>query len=98
MQKFKIESDYTMTGDQPKAVETLARGIFDGEKHQTLMGVTGSGKTFTMRNKENAKDYRYFPEPDIVPLYVDEDWKARVRETIPELPDELPVQPPDRPI
>ena len=41
-----------------------------------------------MRVKEGSDDYRYFPEPDIVPLYVDEDWKARVRETIPELPDE----------
>ena len=37
-----------MTGDQPKAVETLAQGIIDGKKSQTLMGVTGSGKTFTM--------------------------------------------------
>ena len=35
-----------------------------------------------MRVKEGSDDYRYFPEPDIVPLYVDEDWKARVRKTI----------------
>ncbi len=47
-----------------------------------------TGKTILMRVKEGSDDYRYFPEPDIVPLYVDEDWKARVRETIPELPDE----------
>lgn len=39
-----------MTGDQPKAVEILAGGFFNGQKHQTLMGVTGSGKTFTMAN------------------------------------------------
>ena len=37
-----------MTGDQPQAVDKLASGILSGEKHQTLMGVTGSGKTFTM--------------------------------------------------
>ncbi len=47
-----------------------------------------TGKTILMRVKEGSDDYRYFPEPDIVPLYVDEDWKARVRKTIPELPDE----------
>ena len=41
-----------------------------------------------MRVKEGSDDYRYFPEPDIVPLYVDEEWKERVRQTIPELPDE----------
>lgn len=43
-----MRSDYRLTGDQPQAVEILARGISDGKKHQTLMGVTGSGKTFTM--------------------------------------------------
>ena len=41
-----------------------------------------------MRVKEGSDDYRYFPEPDIVPLYVDDAWKERVRQTIPELPDE----------
>lgn len=41
MQKFKIQSDYTLTGDQPRAVDTLAKGIYDGKKQQTLMGVTG---------------------------------------------------------
>ena len=39
-----------MTGDQPQAVEKLVEGIADGLKYQTLMGVTGSGKTFTMAN------------------------------------------------
>ena len=38
-----------------------------------------TGKTILMRVKEGSDDYRYFPEPDIVPLYVDEDWKARER-------------------
>ena len=50
MSDFKVVSDFKMTGDQPEAVNKLARGIFDGKKHQTLMGVTGSGKTFTMAN------------------------------------------------
>jgi excinuclease ABC subunit B len=47
---FKLESPYEPTGDQPQAIDTLVRGFRDGKKHQTLMGVTGSGKTFTMAN------------------------------------------------
>lgn len=50
MNKFKIVSEYTLTGDQPDAVEKLAKGIESGIKYQTLLGVTGSGKTFTMAN------------------------------------------------
>ena len=50
MDQFKLISDYKMMGDQPEAVERLAEGIADGLKYQTLMGVTGSGKTFTMAN------------------------------------------------
>ena len=50
MDKFVIHSDYRMTGDQPQAVERLVQGIAEGKKYQTLMGVTGSGKTFTMAN------------------------------------------------
>ncbi len=47
---FKIASDYKPTGDQPQAIEQLARGVEDGMPAQTLLGVTGSGKTFTMAN------------------------------------------------
>lgn len=50
MGKFKIVSDYKMMGDQPQAVKTLVDGIKRGKRSQTLMGVTGSGKTFTMAN------------------------------------------------
>ena len=50
MDHFKLHSEYKMTGDQPQAVEKLVEGIADGLKYQTLMGVTGSGKTFTMAN------------------------------------------------
>ena len=48
--KFKIVSDYKPAGDQPKAIDALARGIKIGLSEQTLLGVTGSGKTFTMAN------------------------------------------------
>lgn len=47
---FKLKSDYKMTGDQPMAVNQLVSGIKKGFKHQTLLGATGSGKTFTMAN------------------------------------------------
>jgi excinuclease ABC subunit B len=48
--KFQIVSDYKPTGDQPQAIEKLAQGIIAGDPFQTLMGVTGSGKTFTVAN------------------------------------------------
>ena len=48
--KFKLKSDYTPTGDQPKAIESLSDGINKGYRDQVLLGVTGSGKTFTMAN------------------------------------------------
>jgi aspartyl-tRNA(Asn)/glutamyl-tRNA(Gln) amidotransferase subunit B len=44
------------------------------------------GKTYGMRSKEQAHDYRYFPEPDLLPLVVDEKWQAQIRSTLPELP------------
>ncbi|HNP94790.1 MAG TPA: excinuclease ABC subunit UvrB [Cyclobacteriaceae bacterium] len=47
---FILSSEYEPTGDQPKAIEQLAAGILSGEEHQTLLGVTGSGKTFTIAN------------------------------------------------
>ena len=50
MAEFKIVSEYKTTGDQPGAVERLASGILRGDRHQTLLGVTGSGKTFTIAN------------------------------------------------
>jgi aspartyl-tRNA(Asn)/glutamyl-tRNA(Gln) amidotransferase subunit B len=45
------------------------------------------GKTFSMRSKEEAHDYRYFPDPDLVQIHIDAEWKSRVRASIPELPD-----------
>ena len=48
--KFQVVSDYKPTGDQPQAIEKLSNGIINGDKYQTLLGVTGSGKTFTVAN------------------------------------------------
>jgi aspartyl-tRNA(Asn)/glutamyl-tRNA(Gln) amidotransferase subunit B len=45
------------------------------------------GKTYSMRSKEQAHDYRYFPEPDLLPLVVDDKWKAEIAKTLPELPE-----------
>jgi excinuclease ABC subunit B len=50
MDRFELVSKYKPTGDQPQAIEKLSQGILRGDKEQTLMGVTGSGKTFTMAN------------------------------------------------
>lgn len=48
--KFEVSSEYSPKGDQPQAIKKLAQGVVDGEKYQTLLGVTGSGKTFTVAN------------------------------------------------
>ena len=47
---FKLVSNFKPTGDQPQAIDKLVKGINEGKKFQTLLGVTGSGKTFTMAN------------------------------------------------
>ena len=48
--EFRLQSDYAPTGDQPQAIEQLTQSIEAGNRYQTLLGVTGSGKTFTMAN------------------------------------------------
>ena len=50
MDKFILHSEYKPTGDQPQAIEALVNGFKEGNQCQTLLGVTGSGKTFTMAN------------------------------------------------
>ncbi|OIN88947.1 excinuclease ABC subunit B [Candidatus Beckwithbacteria bacterium CG22_combo_CG10-13_8_21_14_all_01_47_9] len=50
MPKFKLKADFQPTGDQPQAIEALVKGLNSGKKHQTLLGVTGSGKTYTIAN------------------------------------------------
>ncbi len=54
---------------------------------ETRLYNASEGKTYSMRSKEQAHDYRYFPEPDLLPLVVDEKWQARIAETLPELPE-----------
>jgi len=68
-----------------RQIEVLEEG---GAVHQeTRLYNPGEGKTFSMRSKEQAHDYRYFPEPDLLPLVVDEHWQAAIRRTLPELPE-----------
>jgi aspartyl-tRNA(Asn)/glutamyl-tRNA(Gln) amidotransferase subunit B len=55
---------------------------------ETRLYNSAEGKTYGMRSKEQAHDYRYFPEPDLLPLVVDEGWRAEIRGTVPELPEE----------
>ncbi len=50
MSEFKLQAPFKPTGDQPQAIEKLVEGIDSGLRHQTLLGVTGSGKTFSMAN------------------------------------------------
>src|SRR3989339_269442 len=50
MSYFELKSDFKPTGDQPQAIDKLVRGLKSGYQHQTLLGVTGSGKTFTIAN------------------------------------------------
>jgi len=63
--------------------------IEDGGKiHQaTVLFDADKGTTHAMRSKEEAQDYRYFPDPDLLPLEISEEWKERVRATLPELPE-----------
>jgi aspartyl-tRNA(Asn)/glutamyl-tRNA(Gln) amidotransferase subunit B len=65
-------------------IDTLEDG---GKIHQaTILFNPDTGETSAMRSKEDAHDYRYFPDPDLLPLEVSEEWKAQVRATLPELP------------
>jgi aspartyl-tRNA(Asn)/glutamyl-tRNA(Gln) amidotransferase subunit B len=56
---------------------------------ETRLYDSGEGKTYSMRSKEQAHDYRYFPEPDLLPLVVDAKWQAEIRSELPELPEAL---------
>src|SRR5208282_1214786 len=68
-----------------RQIEVLEEG---GSIHQeTRLWDSREQRTYGMRSKEFAHDYRYFPEPDLLPLVITDDWKAQVRESLPELPD-----------
>jgi len=69
-------------------VARQARVLEAGEKviQETRTWDEGQGITLTLRSKEEAHDYRYFPEPDLAPLVIDREWVERIRKTLPELP------------
>ena len=60
----------------------------DTVKQETRLYDSDRGETFPMRSKEEAHDYRYFPDPDLVPIMIDETWVEELRKTIPELPEQ----------
>ncbi len=57
-------------------------------KQETRLYDSDRGETFSMRSKEEAHDYRYFPDPDLVPIVIDDAWVEKIRKTIPELPEQ----------
>ena len=61
----------------------------DSVNQETRLFNTQSGETRSMRSKEDAHDYRYFPDPDLLPLTLDDDWIKGLQDTIPELPDQI---------
>ena len=77
---LKMALDYEI-GRQVELVEGGAQVV-----QETRLYNAGSGETVSMRSKEHAHDYRYFPEPDLVPLRIGAEWRSRVRAAMPELP------------
>jgi aspartyl-tRNA(Asn)/glutamyl-tRNA(Gln) amidotransferase subunit B len=67
--------------------QTDVLGSGDKITQETRLYNANEGKTYSMRSKEQAHDYRYFPEPDLLPLVVDETWKAEIARALPELPE-----------
>src|SRR5215467_7076488 len=68
-----------------RQIEALEAG--ERVQQETRLYNSAEGKTYSMRSKEQAHDYRYFPEPDLLPLVVDSRWQAQIREKLPELPE-----------
>ncbi len=60
----------------------------DAIKQETRLYDADRGETFSMRSKEEAHDYRYFPDPDLVPIKIDKAWVEKIRKTVPELPEQ----------
>ncbi len=75
-------------------IERQIEEVEEGGKiiQETRLWKDDQGITISMRTKEESHDYRYFPEPDIVPLEIDANWVHRIRETLPELPEEKRVR------
>ena len=74
-----------LTYEQQRQIEVLSEG--GRVQQETRLFDTASGQTRSMRSKEDAQDYRYFPDPDLPLLIIDEAWIARVKDTMPELPE-----------
>src|SRR2546423_10733146 len=70
-------------------IERQIEAIESGERilQETRLYNSSEGKTYSMRSKEQAHDFRYFPEPDLLPLVVDARWQAEIRQSLPELPE-----------
>jgi aspartyl-tRNA(Asn)/glutamyl-tRNA(Gln) amidotransferase subunit B len=89
--KTEVKNVASFSGVQKAIDFEIARQIAVIEAGGTVVQETrgwdaGRGITFSQRLKESAHDYRYFPEPDLVPISVDQAWEDRIRETLPELP------------
>lgn len=69
-----------------RQIKVLEQG--DAVKQETRLYDSNRNETFPMRSKEEAHDYRYFPDPDLVPIMIDEEWVEKLQKTIPELPEE----------
>ncbi len=71
-------------------IERQTRALSQGERviQETRLWDESEGRTFPMRSKEEAHDYRYFPEPDLLPLALDPAWVEQIRTSLPELPDQ----------
>jgi aspartyl-tRNA(Asn)/glutamyl-tRNA(Gln) amidotransferase subunit B len=70
-------------------IERQKEIVVDGGRivQETRLWDPDKGRTFSMRGKEDAHDYRYFPDPDLLPLVVDDEWVARISQNLPELPE-----------
>jgi aspartyl-tRNA(Asn)/glutamyl-tRNA(Gln) amidotransferase subunit B len=69
-----------------RQIKVISQG--DSVVQETRLWDSSAGKTYSMRSKEEAHDYRYFPEPDLVPLEIPQEWIDEIRSRLPELPDE----------
>jgi aspartyl-tRNA(Asn)/glutamyl-tRNA(Gln) amidotransferase subunit B len=92
--KVEVKNMNSIRNVQRAIDHEIERQITELEKGETIISETrtfdaNSGKTFGMRTKEELNDYRYFPDPDLSPMIVSEEWLASIRQRMPVLPSEL---------
>jgi len=92
--KVEVKNMNSIRNVQRAIDHEIERQIRETEKGNTIISETrtfdaGSGKTFGMRTKEELNDYRYFPDPDLSPMIVSEEWLSEIRDSMPALPAEL---------